>query len=165
MHGDWTIDVFEPDGRLVQHHEFKNALLASGWIQLRLVLSRTVAQGEWGIDLHGSTSPQDPCLSGGSPSICGIVESTSGLSGSSVFKNLSISLITGGIRLSGTATAAKDGDIGRVETFAGNCAPSVAPASCVGLTGSNVVTSTTLGAPVAVTTGQQIVATVNITFS
>jgi len=66
VHGHWTIDVKNPDGTLVSHHEFENALSGSGQISLAEILSRQFATSFWSIDLALSAAGQ----SGGGSAPC-----------------------------------------------------------------------------------------------
>ena len=47
IHGHWTIEVREPDGTLVTHREFDNALVATGPETLASILSRQRSPGLW----------------------------------------------------------------------------------------------------------------------
>ncbi|MGA7340779.1 MAG: hypothetical protein WBE72_14845 [Terracidiphilus sp.] len=64
VHGHWTIEVKNPDGKLVTHREFENKLVTgsnAGNLFLSTVLGRTVVTGPWLIALGnslGSGSPQ-----------------------------------------------------------------------------------------------------------
>jgi hypothetical protein len=58
VHGHWTIDVRNPDGTLVTHSEFENALTAGGAATLSAILTRSVEPGFWRVILEsGGTSP------------------------------------------------------------------------------------------------------------
>lgn len=66
VHGDWTIDVRQPDGTLVKSYVFKNSLTEHGKPILTRLLSRfveptglNVTFGRWIVKLTDPTS--DPC--------------------------------------------------------------------------------------------------------
>jgi hypothetical protein len=83
VHGEWTIEVFDPDGKLAAHREFKNALLTSGADHLVKVLGRQNAIGAWRVSF-GELSTNatgtfigtlGPCLlSNSSPIQCNLEE-------------------------------------------------------------------------------------------
>jgi hypothetical protein len=57
VHGHWTIEVREPDGTLVSHGEFENALapdsgIGSGAQFLSSVLARAVSVGSWSVGVY-----------------------------------------------------------------------------------------------------------------
>ena len=58
VHGHWTIDVLNPDGTLVKHVEFENALTLVGAETLPLILGRAATPGAWAIGLgYGAVGP------------------------------------------------------------------------------------------------------------
>jgi len=60
VHGHWTIEVRNPDGKLVSHTEFENALVQpSGAQDLTAILSGNYVPGGYVIDLG---SPNAPCV-------------------------------------------------------------------------------------------------------
>ncbi len=65
VHGHWTIDVLNPDGSLVKHVEFENALTLVGAETLPLILGRAATPGAWAIGLgYGAAGPDTgpgPC--------------------------------------------------------------------------------------------------------
>lgn len=178
VHGHWTIEVRNPDGTLVSHREFENALTSPGALYLAGILTRTVSVGAWAIDLGSGTGPNEPCTSGGSPSECSIVEGAV-TAGPPLFPGLSVKLGTNGaILLAGTATAGANGSISVVSTRFRSCVMGYAgdPGSCtIAFIGSIVPDSVTLAtagpsnpnftAPIPVQVNQSISATVVISFS
>ena len=62
VHGHWTMDVRNPDGTLVSHHEVKNALTQGG-SALAGLLGRVFTNPKWKIILHGEPPPCNgfPC--------------------------------------------------------------------------------------------------------
>jgi hypothetical protein len=63
VHGHWTIEVKNPDGTVVKHVEFENALTVQGrFLLARDLLRRNSTVGTWGIGL-GLSSPSgtSPC--------------------------------------------------------------------------------------------------------
>src|SRR5687768_11054291 len=124
VHGRWTIDIRNPDGKLVSHREFENALTPGGAEVLGLFLRRTSMAGRWRVQLNpSSTSPGPPCIdSDGGPAVCFIHETGSPFFQEfpNIFKTLTISS-DGGTLLVGTATAQRTGDIARVQTILEYC--------------------------------------------
>ena len=171
VHGHWTIEVREPDGALVSHYEFENALLASGALSLGSFLSRQETLGIWRVVLYGTplVAGDAPCLDTGTPSECTVIESGSTLSGDQISKTLTVDVPTSGsnqgkLVLSGNFTAGTDGNVGSVVTAVDGCAPTIAPASnCEG--SIHFMTQTILGSAVTVANGQQVLAAVVISFS
>jgi hypothetical protein len=54
VHGHWTIDVKNPDGTLVSHHEFENALVQTGQNLLSSVLAHKGTVVGWAVLLDDS---------------------------------------------------------------------------------------------------------------
>jgi hypothetical protein len=173
VHGHWTIEVRNPDGKLVTHREFENSL-NNGQLTLGPVLGRTAPVGFWSVDVWGlNSSSPGPCL--GSP-FCFITESTDSLdSGQNVFKNLTVSAPLAGspgagtLTLSGTFTVQNIAQIGLVGTTITACPPTVAPASCPSVTGGlqngGSLFSAANFTPVSVTVGQLVQITIVFSFS
>lgn len=179
VHGRWTIEITEPDGRLVSLTEFDNSL-ADPWGGpiLANVLAHVWSPGAWKITLTGlgSAQPCDTMASSGAPRPCEIYELplTDNIVANPLFPHtfgdLSVTAPTSGpnadaLVLSGTATVAFDSTIAEVATAVRGCAPSVAPAdaNCGG--SFLTFTSKTLSNGVAVLGGQAVNVTVVISFS
>ena len=171
VHGHWTIEIRDPDGTLVNRREFQNALGASGPLILNSLVSGTKVPGEWRILLSGTGGP---CLvTSGGAATCGILESTDSQAGTGTnfFDDLTVDVpITGAnagkFVLSGSATAAVNGDIGLVSTLLKRCVAAVAPSACIGASGSASLFTTSGVSPAEpVQAGQQIQVTVVISFS
>jgi len=160
VHGHWTIEVRNPDGTLVTHREFENALTVPGAESLGVFLSRQSRPGLWSIFL---TSPSSDPWGGHGANIFepaemnpqGDVVSAGGF----VFMNLMVfPAAVGqsfGVQLSGSATAGNDGSIAVVNTR---------------LQRSNDLvfrgfTAATLATPVNVSQGQFVQVIVTIGFS
>lgn len=161
VHGRWTIDIRNPDGTLVSHREFENALQTSGAALLGSFLQRTDKAGEWIMAVSGGPSP---C---GTP--CWIYEpATQFPAGSPIFKTLTISSQGGSNNntvLAGTATASADGVIETVSSSNYRCSvdsQGVCPASVFSGT---LFTLKNLATPINVVAGQIIQVTVVISFS
>ena len=164
--GHWTIEVREPDGSLVSRQEFENALQSIGRESLAQFLARDKTPGLWRVYLGVSISPTSPCLdtSTGSAVVCVVAESGD-VTGSNVFRNLAVSLNSASVvRLSGTATAQRDGEVGVVATTVFRCANTIAPSSPCS-SGLGTFTQKTLTTPVPVLLNQQVVVTVDISFN
>lgn len=171
VRGLWTIDIRNPDGSLATHREFHNDLQPSGRSSLILILSRTRTPGEWSIALASAVSGDGACLRSDQPSSCIVAESTDPRSSfPEVFPNLVLQLLGGELILSGSAVAQRDGSIGRVLTYLKTCSATVD--ACVGspvstnfqFTATALTTQDGALAPISVSTGQQILVTVRLSF-
>ena len=165
VHGHWVIEVRNPDGSLAERREFENALVQP--LTLTRLLARFWSMGAWGV-MMSSSGGTHPCLQNAAPAPCLVREPVAGggltsWSGVTQFSTLTAGIDGNDLLLQGTATAETNGSIDTVETI--TCMalpPSLDPAACNnGLT----FTSRTLGAPVVVTSGQQVLITVRISFS
>lgn len=172
VHGHWTIDIRNPDGKLVSHHEFENALMQTGGLFLGNFLRRTHKPGEWAIELGSPNNVHSsPCKTDlGGPRLCGIYEPTTQHHFANaiwIFKSLTItSTIRANIHrtvLAGTATARSNGSIDSVATLlVGDC-----PVDTQGVCSSvnfDRFTSTQLAVPISVVAGQIIQVEVEISF-
>jgi hypothetical protein len=142
VHGHWTIDVRNPDGKLVTHREFENALTASGAENLSDFLARKGTVGEWAIEIKDFTT--GPCLSDENdptpfePVPCGVVEATDATTNAFGFRSrfytltlsTPISIDANGnpvpgapkrFMLSGTATAQRASQINHLTTYVVKC--------------------------------------------
>ncbi len=166
VHGQWTIDIREPDGRLVSHHEFSNALTSGsgkGDQLLAKMLNGEQSPGPWFIELGNFDAAKAPCRISDSINLpCFVAES-----------NLSTSVPTSGTNanslvLIGTGLADKNGEIDFVNAALDHCAGTTAPADCTPSAGGfTTFTSTTLSGldVVTVLAGQSLNVTVIISFS
>lgn len=157
VHGRWAIEIRNPDGMLVSHREFENALASNGPTLLSQILARTVGIGLWGISLDGSPGPCNNASS--QPALCMVTEGPS-QSASGTFFTLSISSTSAGTMvLTGSATAANTSTINNVRTANSIC--TAAYQSC-SLGGFYWLTSATVSPAINVAAGQTIAATVTI---
>jgi hypothetical protein len=159
VHGDWTIDIRQPDGTLAAHHVFRNALVVNGASALARLLSRHQVPGGWQLFLTGH-SPQ-PCSVA-----CVITESThtSLVPAPYLFKNLTVAYDDGSVRLAGVATARNDSAISRVESWLKLCDRDMSQGNCLGELG-RIFSERILATPIPVLTDQLIQVTVVFTFS
>jgi hypothetical protein len=162
VHGQWLIEVRNPDGTLAQRQEFNNAL-HSGGIHLTSLLSRASGMGFWEVAVYDSQ--QSPCLGGTRFPECEIVEPNISFTGTNVFKTLSVS--TQGpnnnqLVLQGTATALVDGRISQVYSNFGTCPGGTG--LCSGVL-ALPFTSHSLSTPIPVVAGQIIQVRVVISFA
>jgi hypothetical protein len=81
IHGHWTIEVRNPDGKLVSHTEFENALTPFGVTQLSEVLIGAGVPGGYTVNLISGVEFTGPC-------------SATGLAGTNTSCNLVGSLIS-----------------------------------------------------------------------
>ena len=51
VHGDWVIEVRNPDGSIAERREFENALSGFGANFLAKLLDRTASTGAWAVEL------------------------------------------------------------------------------------------------------------------
>jgi hypothetical protein len=183
VHGHWAIDVRQPNGTLVTHREFENALTSRGGNDIALVLSRQGLVSNWSIILTSDTvfdgfnfnstpasNLNQPCLLS-SPVSCVIVEQGFGNSygTSETFDNLLLRGDLAGLHLSGTATAARTGQIIMVAGQLAACGYSSGTAACVDPAGRqfapHIFSVATLEPPIPVVLNQLIQASVTYTFS
>jgi hypothetical protein len=179
VHGHWTIEVRNANGVVVTHREFENALVApTGSLTLSQLLTGADLAGGWEVQLANvGAASSSPCfgidpsgiIKSATPLPCRIFTASVGaMQASSFFSNLSAAPIaaTGGLTLSGTATAGQTGSIDTVRSYVYYCP---APGPCIGGSSTNMssgaFTSATVSPAISVSTGQTIAVTVNISFS
>jgi hypothetical protein len=166
VHGHWTLQVRSSSGRVLRTYRFHNDLstpFAQGELARNLIGSS--AAGPWQVLLQGSPSPCT--ISSFTGQSCGIAEvgaEPAGFQGDNTY-NLTKSIITGGFRLQGSVIVDAAGTITTVHTYLSHCVSSVAPADCHGDNGWSRVTQRVLPSAISVGPGQQVLATVDITFS
>jgi hypothetical protein len=144
VHGHWTIEVRNPDGKLVSHTEFENALAPNGAALLAGLLTGTATPGSWWVYLASDSSgdgaivfaepnstaasqcqatvqhpyPYQICFD--TLSVTGSQLGSGGLSGNTV-------TLTGSASLSSSAPAET---IAWVQTAGLVCSPSISPSAC-----------------------------------
>ncbi len=169
VHGHWTIEVRDPDGRLVEHREFENALSPNGDIVLARIIAGISTIGHWQLVIDSSVVGNGPC-----GQACLILESSDPETGGTLFRTLTVDapLIganVGKLVLSGSATATNNGEVNVVRTVNGYCEPTLAPSTnCVGAASrvfNTAITFASISPAVSVSAGQQILVTVVIGFS
>jgi hypothetical protein len=166
VHGRWTLQVRQPSGRIVRTYRFHNDLYpAFGAGRISQMLLGSSTPGTWQIYLFGAPGSM-PCSAFGSQTGCSIVKAGWGGVGHA-FDNLVQSSISGGLRLKGSAIADNDGQITNVWTYLSGCSASVAASDCDQSASSSttVVTQRALATTVSVLAGQQVLVTVDLTFS
>ena len=166
VHGDWTIEVVDEDGSVVERDEFQNSLSTVGETHLLRLLARDITQGFPQVLLQGDDPPCED--EDGEPSTCRlIVDGASGdPSDPEVFDTLVVEHDDSDrvLTISGTATASTDGDIDAVATDMRFCDREVAPEDCAGPSLSGRFTrATDLDYDLA--EGQDINVTVDISFT
>jgi len=174
VHGHWTIEVRNPDGKVVAHREFENSL-ASGGAPLPYILSRTNSIGLWVILLGPGSGPYTGaglCPGSTTGGDCELVEAADPSTGSGVFKTLVPSAPNAfAFVLTGTVTAGTSGTVSTVQTIVGVCgygaSSPCAPGTSDGGVGASgqLFTQAILSPGVTVSTGQTIAVTVNFSFS
>jgi hypothetical protein len=148
VHGDWTIDIYNPDGSLDQHIEFENGLHPNN--DLASLIAGDFASA--GMAIRLSTDPgTSPCYL--APlAACQIYEGEEPL-GQYYFPGLSVTTENGVLNLDGSFTALNDGQINRVESL---IVPDGAPVSGLTLTTID---------PIQVAEGQTVQVEVVISFT
>jgi len=174
VHGHWTIEVRNPDGKLVSHTEFENSLVTAGPMTgsalLTDLLGGTRTGGGWEINLATPNAslrifqPNSP-----SAEICNYAACS---------PNLSVVVGTaqnpGTLTFSGSVVVpASQTSITVVQTDTWACIPTVLPAACATLSladinsgnaGNFILTQANLSPPITVTPGQVVQAAVTISF-
>jgi hypothetical protein len=149
VHGHWTIELRDPDGRMAAHHEFENALVNQGAQVLARLLQSNSPRGLW-IVQAGTPSGGGPCTPGSG--ICLLAEPGVSFNSAGAI-SVALQPNSEALKLSGTVTAGQDGDIGVVTT------------NQITGTQSFVFSQRTLAAPIHVVAGQTVAVSVVISFS
>ena len=173
VHGFWTIEVRESDGRLVNRYQFNNAL--NDQRALLFILARQNSVGRWAVTLGDQFNVGQPCANG---TACALHEDgdTNVLSGSTKFTGLTVSAdplpFPTRLVLQGSLAAGATGQISRVATNLSLCDNSIAPVtSCSAGPSYQLTTHLTQqsGAPpvgpIPVAAGQIIQVRVEISFT
>jgi len=174
VHGHWTIEVHNPDGKLVSHTEFENSLVTAGPMTgsalLTDLLGGTRTGGGWEINLATPNAslrifqPNSP-----SAEICNYAACSP-----------TLSVVVGTTQNPGTLTfsgsvvvPASQTSITVVQTDTWACIPTVLPAACATLSLADInsgsasnftLTQANLSPPITVTPGQVVQAAVTISF-
>ena len=176
VHGNWTIEVRNPDGSLATHREFENSYITSigGGADgaLPLFLGRQYSVGQWAVLLVGTI-----CGDSAHPTVCSVQEPGYPTNPSCCFNTLTLGLPSSGANagklvLAGNVTALLSGNIIGVQTTVTTCP--FASAGCAFVnnsTGTNSVSFTSFdltsppSTPVAVSAGQIVQVQVVVSFS
>ena len=136
VHGHWMIDVRNPNGTLMKHHEFENALVPGP--VLASLLGRTKIMGTWRIILSWPGG-KEPCNtrigSAMEPTPCLIIEPNLSVNVGApdyVFTNLKVSAPGNSLILSGFATVGADTFIKQVGTAVSACSTDTPVSVCTG---------------------------------
>lgn len=194
VHGWWTIEVRNPDGKVISHTEFENTLVQpSGASELVLLLTGQQVVGGYRITMGDSPDQfTGPCQAAGLAGItqCSLIGSLISPTPATFFDQasgcpgpagecfpLSITTSQTSITVSGTAiSAAASGQITDVfldpiicptnAIFPPLVALNVSPSTCAASTGTaGVLTHATLPTPVKIpAAGQSIAVTVQLSF-
>lgn len=169
VQGHWKLEVRNPDGRTVLVRRFHNDP-ANANQAIATILARAYTPGFWWITLGSTTGAGPACVSSGTPVFCRLMDAND--SGSittapNTFKTLttSNSNVQNQITLSGSMTAQRNGDVDTVATNLSVCSSTVAPSTACGTFQFWPFTSRTLGSPVGLVTGQQLLVTVTLSFT
>ncbi|MHC4187818.1 MAG: hypothetical protein ACYSRQ_06460 [Planctomycetota bacterium] len=169
VHGDWTIEVRNADGTLVERRDFENTIASTGDNALAEILTRQWSVGGWTIAAGNYTIEDNPFFDVSNPTVntfCAIVEPGGPASLPFQFDNLTIGTGAGGeqVVLSGSAIAQRDGSINGVLTLVARVDKTLPPAIDYAA-GSWFFTEKNLGTTFPVSEGQLILFTVVISFS
>jgi hypothetical protein len=173
VHGDWVIEVRNADGSVAERREFDNALHSQGQQTIANFLSRQYFVGAWGVFLSGSPANSSPCTFNAGVGECLVHENFppafQGFGGVEKFPALTVTTDPAPccngttVVLQGNFDASRDGNIGSVLTsMCFSFPPNTDPSTC---NNAGTFTATSLQTPVNVTTGQQVLVTVRISFS
>jgi hypothetical protein len=164
IHGHWTIEVKNPDGKLVTHREFENGLSNLGGASLLSgILAGAVTPGSWWVNLESSNGDAIVVAQPGSSAATGCSTFLANLKTSQLVGSCSDNLSVAGAflgtpgnlsgGLSGTTTVTLTGSgtvpkgfpatIGYVETDDFVCLPSLSPAACFDVKGSPSIVNIT----------------------
>jgi len=166
VHGEWMIEVRNPDGTLASRHEFENALEPGS--NLANILARGATFGRWEVIISGLLCPD----SSGNPVSCNVTE-PGFFNGT--FPDTSTTLTisapnsgpdAGKFILIGSTRAVFSASVFAVSTHYGECAPTTSPASpCAAFLIRPFTTKFLSANPIPVVAGQTIDVTVKISFS
>lgn len=104
VHGDWTIDVYNPDGTLDRHLEFSNDLTAVGADALASLAAGKVVAQTWSVSVDSATDVP-PCPASSPDTACRVGND-----------NAAVATQPGAILLTASQTATRSGQIGAVFT-------------------------------------------------
>jgi hypothetical protein len=172
VHGDWVIDVYNPDGTLNQHREFSNSLESGD--ALVDWAAHVGSVGPWSVSLFSADQSTYPCVSTTSqPTACTMIEAFN--PGAPDSPSLSSTLVVSAeadnygflhLFLRGSHTASATGEISHVQTNASVCGPDeVFPDISCAQGHTDTFTATDLDTPIPVTEGQMIQVEVQISFT
>lgn len=176
VHGHWTIEVKDPDGKVATHREFENSLTSGGASILADLLLGYAVNGGFSVSLNETPTGGGPVVGLAINSPVGVCNPVAG----PCALTLASGPIPGGLSLSGQVTSSPTnpvpgGSITAVFTEALLCAntaspatPStvttVSPAGCTNPNTFGILTSTSPSPAVPVLAGQTVAVTVLITF-
>jgi hypothetical protein len=174
LHGNWVLDIRNPDGTLVAHSEFKNALQVSGQTALADLLAGQPLY-DWYVTFNGTGSldgnsgpATGPLCNSGDGGVCYVLTPGGPLAGNlpsnistrdTIFPTLSKASSGGKFILTGTftVTVVGGGHVDSVFTHLVTGASSTLVA--------RVLTKATLPTPVVVAQGQIVQFTYTLSFS
>jgi hypothetical protein len=159
VHGDWVIEVRNPNGALVSRSEFQNALTSNGASILAQILARQGKMGAWYVEAHAANDA--PLCSPVWSFVCGFGEGYSGTNG------LTLERVGAALRLSGQFSVTAAGSLTSVRTGYNLCPYSLGDQALLacGYRPSGEFTAHQLPAPIQVQQGQIVQVTVRISFS
>lgn len=163
VHGDWVIEVRNPDGSLASRTEFKNALRVEGRQLLAGMLTRQSVMGHWFVEATASNGAQ-LCPYMWAQGVCGFAEPFGNHGGTA---GPTITLDGDAFRLAGHFTIETAGSLSRVRTGYTSCgwaARAQAPTCVLGVP-PTPFTERELPTPLPVQPGQIVQVTVRISFS
>jgi len=178
VHGHWVINVFSPDGQLVSHTEFENALQSTGMVGLAQVLARGSSVGTWELSFAGTSGPCNtlyPATGGtciikeGGAIVTSVTDSTNcPCEANMPGPKLVPPLINTEMQLVGALTFPSAGNVTQVETIVDYCGGNISPQTCranPSPTTYEIFTSAKLPTAVSVAANQLVQITVTFSFS
>ncbi len=101
VHGDWTIEVSDPDGTLVERRQFKNALTSEGTTLLTMLLTSNLQldPDDWFIALDGKRKSEIQKISAKTPMF---ISSTTNFNSKVLTKETTLTTMGVGFTLSGS---------------------------------------------------------------
>ncbi len=162
IEGAWKVTVKDADGSVVDVHEFHNEF--NGASNIAPILAHASTAGRYWMTLS-SLSGDHACGTGATAEPCFVFEPDDpNASFAGWFGNLSATVSSGQIVVTGEIEATRAGSFGHVRMLLSRCAASTPSSTCTPGAYGNF-SQRTLPAPITLVAGQQAIVTVTYTFS
>jgi hypothetical protein len=162
VQGDWKIEIKSPNGRTVRVHRFHNEFNGPG--SVARILAHQTATGRYWLTLFNSAGSNNPCGSAGQAPCFDFEPDDPNAGIGDWFGSLAVSESSGALVIRSELEATRDGQFDSVRMLLSSCSASTAPSACHPGAYSNF-SFRTLGSPVVLVAGQQVITTVTYTFS